>query len=420
MISQPATACRGGVDGISVARCAGNDTLGGIVRRAGKHFLARRKRPLHVHRVFAAIGQCRTPSMGGHHYRCHSCGKTHQVSHCCGNRHCPLCQGREAHAWLDKQQQALLPVGYFHLVFTLPHRLNELIRFNQRTLYNLLFECVSQTLLQFGRNRLRGQIGFTAILHTWSQTLLDHYHLHVIVPAGALDPPKSQWHAANPGYLFPVRALSKLYRAKFLAGLQKLHRQGKLSFHRPELSDPAPFTRFLRRCARHKWTVFAKRPFAGPEHVLRYLSRYTHRTAISNRRILANDPRRDTVSFAWKDYADASKNKVMELSTDEFLRRFSLHILPKGFVRIRHYGFLANNCRSQRVSLIRSLLPADSTPAPGQISPPQPAPPPKCPHCGSENLTLIGTTHRPVAAAAHPSSPEPFQPRAPPLNPMAS
>jgi hypothetical protein len=341
-------------------------------------------------RILRALLACRTPALGGHRYHCQDCGQTHFVPHSCRNRHCPLCQGQAARQWLDQQQRALLPVPYFHIVFTLPHVLNPLIRQNQRALYTLLFQVVSQTLLQFGQNRFGVQLGMTAVLHTWSQTLLDHYHLHCIVTGGGLSGDNLRWVSAPDHYLFPVRALSEVYRGKFLSGLEKLYAQGKLLFEGQlaPVAGPRQFSELLREAARQKWVVYAKQPLAGPLQVLTYLSRYTHRVAMSPRRLLGLDAQRQTVTFAWRDYADHSKPKTMTLPVGEFLRRFCLHLLPERFVKIRHFGFLGNRQRQERVPLARALLLRAGQVSP-PLPPPKPPPPPACPFCGSEKLLLV-------------------------------
>ena len=343
----------------------------------------------HHWRILNALLACRTPALGGHRYRCLECGGTHFVPHSCRNRHCPLCQGQAPRQWLAKQEAALLPVPYFHLVFTLPHVLNPLIRQNQRALYTLLFEAASQTLLEFGRNRFQAQLGITAVLHTWSQTLSDHYHLHCIVTGGGLAEDGGRWVRAPGHYLFAVRALSAVFRGKFCAGLEQLYADQKLEFHGQlgPLAHPDSFKNLLCQAVRHKWTVYAKRPFAGPQQVLAYLSRYTHRVAISPRRLLALDPQAQTVTFAWKDYADGTKRKTMTLGLQEFVRRFCLHLLPERFVKIRHFGFLSNRQRQTRVTQARALL--SQLPPPGASSPAEPVPPRICPHCGSPHLLLI-------------------------------
>lgn len=350
--------------------------------------------PTHQWRVLNALLACRTPVLGAHRYQCSSCGRSHFVPHSCRNRHCPVCQGRAAHEWLTRQEAALLPVPYFHLVFTLPHELNPLIRQNQRALYTLLFTAATETLLEFGQNRFGVQIGITAVLHTWSQTLLDHYHLHCIVTGGGLSADGSKWVGTPPHYLFAVRALSAVFRGKFCAGLEQLYAEGKLEFHNQlaDLVQPAQFKRLLKRSTRQKWVVYAKRPFAGPRQVLAYLSRYTHRVAISPSRLMDLDQDAGTVTFGWRDYAHESKRKTMRLEVPEFVRRFCLHLLPERFVKIRHFGFLSNRHRQARVARARLLLGAE----PGQLPPVSEAclpPPIKCPFCGSEQLLLVEIIH---------------------------
>ena len=360
--------------------------------------------PQHHWRIINALLACRTPALGGHRYQCLECGRTHFVPHSCRNRHCPLCQGQAAKDWLAKQEEALLPVSYFHLVFTLPHVLNELIQQNQRALYNLLFNAASQTLLEFGRNRFHAQLGITTVLHTWSQTLLDHYHLHCIVTGGGLSEDHSKWVSAPPHFLFAVRALSLVFRGKFCAGLEQLYAAGHLQFHGKlqRLAQPKAFKRLLRQTVRHKWVVYAKRPFAGPQQVLGYLSRYTHRVAISPRRLLALDEQDQTVTFAWKDYADGARRKCMRLELQEFLRRFCLHLLPERFVKIRHFGFLSNRQRKLQVAQARVQLSQLSPPAAPAPTLPSPELAKVCPHCGSHRLRLTEIVEPWVAQAPRP------------------
>jgi len=351
----------------------------------------------HVWKTLNAILCCRTPALGAHHYRCADCGRDHLVPHSCRNRHCPDCQGANAHEWLEHQEEDLLPVPYFHVVFTLPHALNPLILQNPRALHSLLFQCASATLLEFAHNKFGARPGITTVLHTWSQPLLDHNHLHCIVTGGGLSADGQRWRGIKSNYLFPVRALSVVFRAKYRDGLKALHAQGKLEFHGKlaALSEPSAFARLVREACRPKWNVYAKRPFGGPKQVLAYLSRYTHRIAIGNRRILALDTVARTVTFAYKDYADDSKRKTMTLGLDEFLRRFCLHILPARFVKIRHYGLLANRGRDERIERARQLIgepPPESPPStdskqPGKECPAQPQL--TCAHCGSPRLRLI-------------------------------
>lgn len=347
-------------------------------------------------RVLNALLACRTPALGGHRYWCQDCDRTHFVPHSCRNRHCPLCQGQAARAWLKQQQEALLPVPYFHVVFTLPHDLNPLLRQNQSALYRLLFDAVSQTLLEFGRHRFGAQLGVTAVLHTWSQTLLDHYHLHCIVTGGGLTPDGAQWVAAQPHYLFPVKALSAVYRGKFCTGLHELYAAGGLQFHGQlvGLARRDDFQRLVQQAGRHPWVVYAKRPFAGPQQVLAYLSRYTHRVAITPSRLRALDPQARTVAFTWKDYADGSKRKTMTLSVTEFLRRFCLHLLPERFVKIRHYGLHGNRQRHSRLAQAWVALAQESRTSisveTGITDPlPKPPPPRVCPFCSSQRLWLV-------------------------------
>ena len=350
--------------------------------------------PQHHWRILNALLACRTPALGAHVYRCQECRRAHFVPHSCRNRHCPVCQGQAARQWLAKQEATLLPVSYFHLVFTLPHELNPLIRQNQQALYNLLFEAASQTLLEFGQNRFGVQLGITAVLHTWSQTLLDHYHLHCIVTGGGLSSDASRWVSTPGQFLFAVRALSVVFRGKFCDGLAQLHAAGALMFHGQleALAPPAAFGRLVRRARRHKWVVYAKRPFGGPRQVLAYLSRYTHRVALSPQRLLRLDEAAQRITFSWKDYADGAKRKTMCLELKEFVRRFCLHLLPERFVKIRHFGFLSNHQRQRNVLRARDLLAQANNAANlcEQTVPPTPAvPPPLCPFCGSARLRLI-------------------------------
>ena len=357
------------------------------------------KLPTHHWKILRALLACRTLALGGHRYGCQQCGQSHFVPHSCRNRHCPLCQGQAAHRWLEQQEHALLPVPYFHLVFTLPHVLNPLIQQNQRALYTLLFAAASQTLLEFGQNRFGAQLGLTAVLHTWSQTLLDHYHLHCIVTGGGLSRDGSRWVGTSGQYLFAVRALSAVFRGKFCAGLQQLQREQQLQFHGQlgSLAQPKAFAQLLHQATRQKWVVYAKRPFAGPKQVLAYLSRYTHRVALGPRRLLTLDEHQQSLTFAWKDYAHGAERKTMSLEIKEFLRRFCLHLLPKGFVKIRHFGFLSNRQRQTKVAQARALLqpqpriapaPAELQPAAAVAAPPT-QPRRVCPYCGSDRLWLI-------------------------------
>jgi hypothetical protein len=276
----------------------------------------------------------------------------------CRNRHCPKCQTLTKERWLAARKADLLPIPYFHVVFTLPHDLNALAQGNPRTIYALLFRAAADTLLTVGRDprHLGGTIGITAILHTWGQNLSQHLHVHCLVTGGALAADQSEWIAGRPAFLFPVRALSTVFRAKYLAGLQRAFDADHLSFAggTADLAHRRTFTAFLGRLRAVDWIVYAKRPFAGPEHVLDYLGRYTHRVALSNDRLVDHPDGR--VRFRWKDYADHDRVKIMTLEADEFLRRFLLHVVPRGFMRIRHFGLLANRTRCATLAHCRQLL----------------------------------------------------------------
>jgi len=374
----------------------------------------------HAWKVLNALLCCRTPLLGAHRHHCADCGRDHLVPHSCRNRHCPGCQATLSRDWLERQMECLLPVPYFHVVFTLPHELNALIAQNRRALHDLLFECVSATLLEFGQNKFQTRLGITAVLHTWGQTLVDHHHLHCIVTGGGLSADGSRWRGVRGGYLFPIKALSKVFRAKYRDGLQRLYEEGKLEFHGQlaGLAEVSAFQRLKREALREEWVVYAKRPFAGPQQVLRYLSRYTHRIAIGNGRLLSMDTKARTVSFGYKDYAAGSQRKVMTLGLDEFMRRFCLHILPEGFVKIRHYGLLGNRGRHERIRQARALLPAGTTVVMPATEPSEqtvtdtagPVAAKSCPHCGSQRLSLVAVYHKPwdIPPALLPrSAPEP-------------
>ena len=331
--------------------------LGEILRRHGAGFCASHGVSPLQHRVLRALASCRTAALGGHLEQCDRCGHRRAVYHSCRNRHCPKCQLLAQEDWLEARRADLLPIPYFHVVFTLPHELNPLALARPRVIYDLLFRAASETLQTFARDpkHLGGELGLTAILHTWSQTLSLHPHLHCVVTGGALASDGSRWiPTRHPGFLFPVRALAKVFRGKFLDGLQQRFQRGDLG---PDTVLPA----LLHRLRQHDWVVYAKPPFAGPESVLRYLGRYTHRIALSNRLILRVEG--DRVALRYRDYADGNRIKVLALSLHELLRRFLLHVLPQGFVRIRHYGLLANRSRRPRLARCRELLVATAPPA---------------------------------------------------------
>jgi len=294
-----------------------------------------------------AIEVCRTQELGGHLKKCDSCGFEHPSYNSCRNRHCPKCQSLAKAQWLEKQTAELLPVGYFHLVFTLPHVLNGLILANKKILLGLLFKAVSETLLEFGQRRFGATVGIIAVLHTWDQTLKDHFHLHCLVPAGALSFDHSRWISARKNFLFPVTALSQVFQAKFLDLLQQACDKGKVPAANNEI-----------QASRQKsWVVYAKKPFGSPQTVLDYLGRYTHRVALSNDRIVK--VQNGQVTLSYRDRKDGDRKKTLPLDAQEFIRRFLLHVLPEGFMRIRHFGFLANRSKKQTLAQCRKLLKLD-------------------------------------------------------------
>jgi putative transposase/transposase-like zinc-binding protein len=341
-----------------------------IIRQAGNSFIERNRDHLgwpHL-KVLRAIRDCRTAALGGHIDRCARCGYQAISYNSCRNRHCPKCQTRARENWVVKQTADLLPVPYFHVVFTLPHELSAVGLQNKRVVYNLLFHAAAQTLLEVAANpkHLGAEIGFLAVLHTWGQNLQHHPHIHCIIPAGGLTPDHSRWIRSAPGFFLPVRVLSAVFRGKFSDGLKRLFRQGKLSFHGPlnSLREPKRFGAFLRQLWCKQWVVYARKPFRSPEYVLQYLGRYTHRVAISNHRLVAFEDGK--VTFRWRDYAHSNKKRMMTLTSDEFLRRFLLHVLPRGLTRIRHFGLLANRRRRESMLLCRRLLeqsPPSSSPS---------------------------------------------------------
>jgi hypothetical protein len=352
----------------SAARARSTPELGEILRQHGERYVATHAATSAQQSVLRALGQCRTAALGGHLEACDRCGHRRAVYHSCRNRHCPKCQGLAQADWLEARRAELLPVDAFHVVFTLPHELCPLALHRPRVVYDLLFRMASQTLAAFGRDprffsgKTGGTLGITAILHTWGQNLSLHPHLHCVVTGGALSPDGQRFaRPRQPGFLFPVRALAKVFRGKFLAGLRQAFDAGRLG---DDLNTPA----LCGRLRQIDWVVYAKPPFAGPESVLAYLGRYTHRIAISNHRIASFEHGR--VAFRYRDTADDRKQKVMQLDAFEFIRRFLLHVLPKGFVRIRHYGLLANRTRKEKLARCRALLaaPALGAPAPQSYS----------------------------------------------------
>jgi len=338
-----------------------------IIRGAGDKFLERYRDSLTWSqlKVLRAIARCRTAALGGHRDRCVRCGHQAISYNSCRNRHCPKCQTNAREKWLCARRQELLPVCYFHLVFSVPHALVPLIWQNKRYLFGLLFDASAAALLEVAADpdRLGAEIGFLSILHTWGQTLQRHPHVHCVVPGGGLSPDHSRWIRSAPHFFLPVRVLSRVFRGKFVAGLRRAFQRKQLVFLGPcqSLANEKAFAAFLRTLFREDWVVYAKPPFGGPEHVLQYLARYTHRVAISNHRLLSLDG--DHVTFRWKDYAHHSTYRAMTLTLEEFLRRFLQHVLPKGLPRIRYFGWLANRRRQELLPLCRRLLAAAPPPA---------------------------------------------------------
>jgi hypothetical protein len=346
-------------------------------------------RPLRVLRRLAACG---LPELGANLYQCPHCQQRHFGPRSCGDRHCPRCLAAKSRHWLAAQLRSLLPVTYYHCVFTLPQELHALVLLNPDRLYPLLFDCASQALLQFGRNRLGGDLGLTAVLHTWGQQLNFHPHLHGIVTGGALRADGQRWRAPKQRkFLFPVRAVAARFQGKFLHGL-KVMLEAAPSLRWPEgypKAGPAR-QRWFSHLYAQRWVVYAKRPFGGPEQVLGYLANYTHRVAMSNRRLVGLDEPRQTVTFTYRDYRHGAAVKRCSLSAREFIRRFRWHILPAGLVRIRHYGLLANHRRHRDIPRARRLLERRRRPPHPQAVPVSTSLPLRCPHCGHAGLTWIG------------------------------
>lgn len=309
-------------------------------------------------RVVSALTACRTAVLGGHIEACDACGHRRIAYNSCRNRHCPKCQAAATARWLERERSYLLPVPYAHVVFTVPEQLAPILLQNPRVGYGLLFQAAADTLLEIAADpkHLGAQIGFVAILHTWGQTLHHHPHLHCLVPAGGLALGESRWVPCRRGFFLPVRVLSALFRGKYLALLQRSHGRRALRFHGKlgPLADPSTFAHLIYDARRKPWVVYAKPPFGGPEPVLKYLARYTHRIAISNARLLSLSE--NAVTFAWKDYRGGGCSREIRLAPVEFVRRFLLHVLPKGFVRIRRYGLLANSQRQKRLARCREIL----------------------------------------------------------------
>lgn len=364
-----------------------------VFRAAGPAYRAAHAGHLSLHqlKVMSAIEHCRTAALGGHVEACTDCGHWRIAYNSCRNRHCPKCQGAAARTWLAAREADLLPVGYFHVVFTLPAEIADIAFHNKALLYDLLFKTASETTLTIAADpkHLGARIGITAVLHTWGSAMTHHPHIHMIVPGGGIAPDGDRWISSHPAFLLPVRVLGALFRRLFLTRLLALYDVGKLAFfgQLAHLADRRAFLRHLAPVRKKRWVVYAKPPFAGPEAVLAYLSRYTHRVAISNSRLLRFDEH--GVTLRYKDYrrSEPDRQQVMTLSADEFIRRFLLHCLPRGFHRIRHYGLLASGTRKAHLERARQLL-AVAPPAVNetQAEPPDPRPP--CPCCGGRMIVV--------------------------------
>ena len=380
-----------------------------LIRAAGHTFIERSRRWLtwqHV-KVLLAIERCRTAALGGHIDECSQCGHRTTISYnSCRNRHCPKCQANARDRWIEARSRELLPTRYVHVVFTLPHELAPLALQNKKLVYDLLFRASAATLLEVARtpSRLGAEIGFFSVLHTWNQKVEYHPHIHCVVPAGGLSPDHTRWIQPRYRFFLPVEVLGCVFRGKFVAALRQAFATGQLGFHgqMKSLAQPKAFSSLLRQLFRHHWVVYAKRPFGGPEYALRYLGRYTHRVAISNHRLVSFVD--GQVTFRWRDSAHKNKQRLMTLPVEEFLRRFLLHLLPRGFVRIRHFGFLANRRRAALLPLCFGLLTTATEP----FAPPSASPATHavalwtCPSCGGPMVVVERLTAAQIRMRAPP------------------
>src|ERR1700686_490832 len=366
-----------------------------LVRAAGDAFIERSRKWItwkHV-KVLLAIARCRTAALGGHLDECTRCKHRAISYNSCRNRHCPKCQAGARERWLEKRRRELLPTQYVHVVFTLPRHLAPLVLQNKKIVYDLLFRTSAETLLEVARDpqHLGAEIGFFSVLHTWNQKLELHPHLHCVVPAGGLSADRTRWIKPRYDFFLPVKGLSRVFRGKFHEALKRAFQNGQLSLHGDLklLAQPKTFAAWLRPLFRKDWVVYSKRPFGGPEYVLRYLGRYTHRVAISNHRLVSFADQK--LTFRWRDSAHNNEQRLMTLSLDEFLRRFLLHLLPDGFVRIRHFGFLANRQRATLLPLCFQLLRgSENMPAPpALLSMDQPRSLCNCPACGGTMHVVV-------------------------------
>ena len=372
-----------------------------VVRKYGAAYLKRYRPSKGQYQVLNALADCRTVALGGHLKRCDRCQHEVPVYNSCRNRHCPKCQAAARAAWLEAREREVLDVEYFHVVFTVPNELAGLALQNRRVVYGMLFRAASETLLTLGRdpNHLGAELGCLALLHTWGQNRHVHPHLHCVIPGGGLSLDGERWVSCRDGFFLPVRVLSRLFRGKFLAQLQHAFERHELEFHERlcDLEHPKAWEAWLETLRNKDWVVYAKPPFGGPEQVLKYLARYTHRVAISNQRLVGVDEGK--VTFRWKDYAQGNRQRTMTLDALEFLRRFLLHVLPKSFMRIRYYGFLANRHRAEKLDRARVLLAQQSSSSTTQTTDVQSSdevrvnePPDElelCPECKTGRLIVI-------------------------------
>ena len=382
--------------------------LADVFRAYGEQYCRRHPLPPSHFKLMRLVMACRTAALGGHLERCDACGFQRPAYNSCRNRHCPKCQMMAKARWLQQRKTELLPVGYFHTVFTIPHELNPIALCNKKALFDILFQSAAKTLQEFAadpKHGLGGRIGFIAILHTWDQTLLDHIHLHCLVPGGVLSFDASRWISTRENFLFPVKALSRVFRGKFIEALKQAFAKGRLIFpgKTAALGTQQSFARLTRSLWQKEWVVYSKKPFAGPESVLDYLGRYTHRVAISNHRITSIED--GTVSFTYRDRRHGGKVKQMTLTAEEFIRRFLLQVLPDSFMRIRHFGFLANRCKQQYLSRCRELLGYEAASSAGaemtareMLAHLTGMDLDRCPHCGRGTMHIV--EHLPPTTAS--------------------
>jgi len=328
-----------------------------IFNQYGDEYRRNHQLPLHILKTMIDIESCRTAELGGHVDECDECGHVRVSYNSCRNRHCPKCQTLAKEKWLDKRKEDLLPVGYFHVVFTIPEQLNYITLTNQKEMYSILFKAVSETLIELSKDKkyLGAEIGFMSILHTWGQNLMNHPHIHCIVPSGGLTLDGNRWINSNKDFFIPVKVLSRKFRGKFLFYLKRAYYSNSLKYTNgiEELTEKHIFQSFINDLYKKEWIVYCRPPFGSAEYVLEYLGRYTHRVAIANHRIVNSE--NGYVTFKWRDYKDHNKEKFMTLTVDEFVRRFLMHVLPRKFVKIRHYGILSNRNRSTKLQKCKEL-----------------------------------------------------------------